>query len=88
MATRLIAKTIPLKTNELNFSNYSPRFYLTELCGNRLEKYKDLFILFSSLNGLRKNRIECAAAKAEISYSIEKYNLCSHDQENRLSLSI
>ena len=40
------AKTNPLKTNELNFSDYSllPSI-LTELCGKRLEKYEDLKLL-------------------------------------------
>ena len=50
-------KTNPLKRNELNFSDYSlSPSILTELCGKRLEKYEDLFILFSFLNRLRKNR--------------------------------
>lgn len=68
MATRRIAKTNPLKTNELNFSDYSlyviPSI-LTKLCGKRLEKYEDLFILFSFLNRLRKNRIELLQLKRE-----------------------
>ena len=57
MATGLIAKTTPLNTNELKYLSLLPSI-LTELCGKRLEKYEDLFILFSFLNRLRKNRIE------------------------------
>ena len=57
MATRLIAKTTPLNTNELKNFSLLPSI-LTELCGKRLEKYEDLLILFSFLNRLRKNRIE------------------------------
>ena len=83
MATRLITKTTPLNTNELKYFSLLPSI-LTELCGKHLEKYEDLFILFSFLSRLRKNRIELLQLqlqlKAEISYSIEKYNLCSCDQ--------
>ena len=57
MATRLIAKTTPLNTNELKNFSLLPSI-LTELCGKRLEKFEDLLILFSFLNRLRKNRIE------------------------------
>ena len=57
MATGLIAKTTPLNTNELKYFSLLPSI-LTELCGKRLKKYEDLFILFSFLNRLSKNRIE------------------------------
>ena len=62
MTTRLIAKTTPLNRNELKYFSLLPSI-LTELCGKRLENYEDLFILFSFLNRLRKNRIELLKRK-------------------------
>ena len=80
MATRLIAKTTPLNTNELKNFSLLPSI-LTELCGKRLEKYAHTIFVFKQIKE-ESDRTSAAAAalKGEISYSIEKYNLCSRDQ--------